>query len=72
MLRNLQRFEKRKSRIKGRAGAFESMSHNKLNVKDEYAKMYEDAEKRRNKDYQIHSKKKKDFAKKHSKARTFK
>ena len=70
MLRNIQmKALKRKSRIKGRAGAFESMSHNKLNVMDEYAKMYEDAvqkarEKQRLSD--THKREKEALAKKHA------
>ena len=60
---------KRKSKIKGRAGAFESMSHNKLNVMDEYAKMYEDMvqkarEKKRLSD--THRREKEALAKKHA------
>ena len=70
MLRNIQmKALRRKSRIKGRAGAFESMSHNKLNVMDEYAKMYEDMvqkarEKQRLSD--THKKEKEALAKKHA------
>ena len=70
MLRNIQmKALKRKSRIKGRAGAFESMSHNKLNVMDEYAKMYEDMvqkarEKQRLSD--THKREKEALAKKHA------
>ena len=70
MLRNIQmKALKRKSRIKGRAGAFESMSHNKLNVMDEYAKMYEDMvqkarEKKRLSD--THRREKEALAKKHA------
>ena len=71
MLRNIQmKALKRKSRIKGRAGAFESMSHNKLNVMDEYAKMYEDAvQKAREKMRmsQQHKREKEALAKKHAK-----
>ena len=70
MLRNIQmKALRRKSRIKGRAGAFESMSHNKLNVMDEYAKMYEDMvqkarEKQRLSD--THKREKEALAKKHA------
>ena len=70
MLRNIQmKALKRKSKIKGRAGAFESMSHNKLNVMDEYAKMYEDMvqkarEKKRLSD--THRREKEALAKKHA------
>ena len=71
MLRNIQmKALKRKSRIKGRAGAFESMSHDKLNVMDEYAKMYEDAvQKAREKMRmsQQHKREKEALAKKHAK-----
>ena len=70
MLRNIQmKALKRKSRIKGRAGAFESMSHDKLNVMDEYAKMYEDAvQKAREKMRmaQQHKREKEALAKKHA------
>ena len=70
MLRNIQmKALRRKSKIKGRAGAFESMSHNKLNVMDEYAKMYEDMvqkarEKQRLSD--THKREKEALAKKHA------
>ena len=70
MLRNIQmKALRRKSKIKGRAGAFESMSYDKLNVMDEYAQMYEDAvqkarEKQRLSD--THRREKEALAKKHA------
>ena len=70
MLRNIQmKALRRKTKIKGRAGAFESMSHDKLNVMDEYAKMYEDAvQKAREKMRmsQQHKREKEALAKKHA------
>ena len=70
MLRGIQmKALRRKTKIRGRAGAFESMSHNKLNVMDEYAQMYEDAvqkarEKQRLSD--THRREKEALAKKHA------
>ena len=70
MLRGLQlKALRRKTKIRGRAGAFESMSYDKLNVMDEYAQMYEDAvqkarEKQRLSD--THRREKEALAKKHA------
>ena len=70
MLRGLQlKALRRKTKIRGRAAAFESMSYDKLNVMDEYAQMYEDAvQKAREKQRLLdtHRREKEALAKKHA------